>query len=83
MSVNDADDDNTASSVVLCMFGFMCCVCQDGCTPLHDVSYGGHFEVARLLLDRGANIEAIDEASVKDADDDNTASSVVCVCCVC
>ena len=32
-------------------------------TALHGAVQGGHVEVVRLLLDRGANIEAKDEVS--------------------
>ena len=40
-----------------CLFG------QDGRTPLHCVSSGGHVEAARLLLDKGANTETKDKVS--------------------
>ncbi len=42
----------------ICLFA-----CQYGSAPLHDASYGGHIEVVRLLLDRGAYIQAQDEVS--------------------
>ena len=74
--VNDADADNIRSLQLLshaCLSVCMCCVCKDGSTPLHYASYRGHVDVVRILLDRGANIEAIDNVSVKD-DDDNIRS---------
>ena len=46
------------------------CVCKNGCTPLHWHSNKRHIEVARLLLDRGADIEAVDVVS-KNIDDVN------------
>jgi hypothetical protein len=42
----------------ICLF-----VCQIGWTPLHRASYYGHIEVVRLLLDRGADIQAQTEVS--------------------
>ena len=32
-------------------------------TALHNAAYGGHLEVVRLLLERGANIEATNTVS--------------------
>ena len=37
---------------------------QDGSTPLHIASDSGHIDVARLLLEKGANIEAKETVSV-------------------
>ncbi len=38
---------------------------RDGYTPLHLASDKGHLDIARLLIERGANIEATDrEVSV-------------------
>jgi ankyrin repeat protein len=42
-----------------------CNLCsQGGATPLHNAAARGHVEVAALLLDRGANIEAANEVSM-------------------
>ncbi|KAI1283217.1 Ankyrin repeat domain-containing protein 49 [Halotydeus destructor] len=34
------------------------CRDSDGYTPLHRASYNGHLEVAKLLIDRGANVKS-------------------------
>ena len=47
----------------------LCCVCKDRSTPLHWPLYEEHVEVTCLLLDRGANIEAIDRVSAIDPND--------------
>ncbi len=36
---------------------------QVGNTPLHQAARYGHKEVAALLLDRGANLEAVNKVS--------------------
>ena len=56
MEVSATDEDNIRSFVVSCP---SVCV-QRGCTPLHVSSVRGLVDVVRLLLDRGANIEATD-----------------------
>ncbi len=43
-------------------------VCQDGWTPLHGASYGGHIEVVRLLLDRGADVQAQEMVSERESE---------------
>ena len=49
----------------------LCCVCKDECTLFDRASRDGNIEVAcRLLLDRGAIIEANDLVSVNSEDDD-------------
>ena len=44
--------------IYVCLF-----LCQDGWTPLHWASSEGRIEVVRLLLDRGAGIQAQDKVS--------------------
>ena len=46
-----------------CCFASVICL-QDGYTPLLVASERGYVDMARLLLERGANIEAIDRVSV-------------------
>ena len=41
------------------LFFFLCY--QSGSTPLHWASARGYVKVVRLLLDKGANIEAVDK----------------------
>ena len=36
---------------------------QDGCTALHHAASSGHTEVARLLLERGADINSQNKVS--------------------
>ena len=50
---------------------------KDGSTPLHNASYQGHVEIVGLLLDQGANIEAMHNVSVFDDDEDKIALAVV------
>jgi ankyrin repeat protein len=35
------------------------CSPQDGSTPLTAAAWGGHLDIVKLLLDNGANIEAV------------------------
>ena len=38
---------------------FSCVTCdQYGNKPLHSAAYGGHTEIVKLLLDRGANVDS-------------------------
>ena len=37
---------------------------QDGWTPLHKAASNGHVEIAQMLMDKGANIEATDEVQL-------------------
>jgi ankyrin repeat protein len=54
-------------SLFVSFFQLLIYVCllvgQIGWTPLHEASYYGHIEVVRLLLDRGADIQAQTEVS--------------------
>ena len=34
---------------------------QDGQTPLHAAAIKGHVEIAQLLMEKGANVEATDK----------------------
>ena len=33
-------------------------------TPIHSAAMGGHYEVIRLLCDKGANPDSVDEVCV-------------------
>ena len=39
-------------------------VSQGGRTPLHEACYGGRVETARVLLESGADINAVDKVSL-------------------
>ncbi len=45
--------------------GLVCPLGQIGRTPLHLVAEKGHADVARLLLDRGAQLEAVEKVWVR------------------
>ena len=43
---------------------FSCIICdQGGRTAVHFAAYNGHTETVKLLLDRGANVDATDEVN--------------------
>ena len=46
-----------------CASGCGCASAQDGNTPLICASANGHVDIARMLLDRGASVDATDEVS--------------------
>ena len=59
------------------------CNLQDGNTPLHRAALNGHKEVAALLLDKGANLEALDKVSNPGWEEDAAAWSPASACIIC
>ncbi len=45
--------------------GLVCPLGQTEWTPLHNAAFKGHVDVARLLLDRGAQLGAVQEVWVR------------------
>ena len=41
----------------------MLCLPQDGGTPLHSAAYSGNDDAVKMLLEKGANIDAVDNVS--------------------
>ena len=39
------------------------CILQSGWTPLHCATSSGHVDIAKMLMDKGADINAVDEVS--------------------
>ena len=66
--------------IFFCLYSSHYLFCfQYGCTPLLCVCSDGHADTARLLLDSGANMEAVEEVSHRSYI--NTHSCIICVVC--
>jgi hypothetical protein len=71
--VSGSNEDHTCidhlrgNHFLFCQYYTFVCVylCKDGWTPLHLASYGGHIEAVRLLLGKGADIEAQDKVRTR------------------
>ena len=50
--------------IIIMIVTVICLVYQDGNTALMWASYNGHKEMAKLLLDHGANINIKDKVSI-------------------
>ncbi len=70
-TVDDVSGNNGIHTAYSVVFSFDCvhyhefliCVFQNGWSPLHKAAHGGRVETALLLLNRGANMEAMDKVS--------------------
>ena len=51
--------------VLLCIVLLMCQCLQINWTPLHYAAQYGETEVAVLLINNGANLDAVDEVGIK------------------
>ena len=47
---------------IVCLTSFV--HAQDGWTPLLEAARNGHVEIAQMLMDKGANIEAMDKVQL-------------------
>ena len=63
--------------VVCSLFNVILLLSQSGLTPLLCASSGGHTDIVRLLLERGANTEVQDE-EVSKSDEERVRACSVC-----